>query len=148
MMLKKNQPKMPANISIKMKVITLSNDNGVAQKKCRRHEIFIDKKRYSISSVFELSEVLRASLNSKGNKMEMRTGYKHFAATRLVSRQTLKASLLLLALALILGTKSFGAPSKLFPNPFDQSEVRNAVQHIFNQLKAGEYAALYDSLPS
>jgi hypothetical protein len=95
--------------------------------------MFIDKKRYSVSSVFEL---------------EMRTGYKHFAATRLVSRQTLKASLLFLALALISGTKSFGAPSKFFPNPSDQSEVRNAVQRIFNQLKAGEYGALYDSLPT
>src|SRR5438874_6025814 len=32
--------------------------------------------------------------------------------------------------------------------PSDQSEVRAAVQRIFNQLKAGEYEALYDSLPS
>jgi hypothetical protein len=30
----------------------------------------------------------------------------------------------------------------------DQSDVRAAVQHIFNQLKNGEYEALYDSLPS
>jgi len=30
----------------------------------------------------------------------------------------------------------------------DQSEVRAAVQRIFDQLKAGEYGGLYDSLPS
>jgi hypothetical protein len=32
--------------------------------------------------------------------------------------------------------------------PSDESDVRNAVQHIFNQLKSGQYSALYDSLPS
>jgi hypothetical protein len=32
--------------------------------------------------------------------------------------------------------------------PSDESEVRSAVQHIFDQLKAGQYQALYDSLPS
>src|SRR5438046_10733579 len=32
--------------------------------------------------------------------------------------------------------------------PSDQSDVRAAVQSIFDQLKAGQYAALYDSLPS
>ena len=32
--------------------------------------------------------------------------------------------------------------------PTDQTEVRAAVQRIFNQLKNGEYSALYDSLPS
>ena len=32
--------------------------------------------------------------------------------------------------------------------PSDESDVRNAVQHIFNQLKSGQYGALYDSLPS
>src|SRR5262245_26358368 len=31
--------------------------------------------------------------------------------------------------------------------PSDQSDVRAAVQDIFNQLKAGQYEALYDSLP-
>ena len=30
----------------------------------------------------------------------------------------------------------------------DESDVRNAVQHIFDQLKNGQYGALYDSLPS
>src|SRR5437867_11575085 len=32
--------------------------------------------------------------------------------------------------------------------PSDQSDVRAAVQLIFDQLKAGQYAALYESLPS
>lgn len=31
--------------------------------------------------------------------------------------------------------------------PSDESEVRSAVQRIFDQLKGGEYEALYDSLP-
>jgi hypothetical protein len=30
----------------------------------------------------------------------------------------------------------------------DESDVRNAVQHIFDQLKSGQYESLYDSLPS
>ena len=30
----------------------------------------------------------------------------------------------------------------------DESDVRAAVQHIFDQLKAGQYEALYDTLPS
>src|SRR5580765_2886436 len=30
----------------------------------------------------------------------------------------------------------------------DESDVRNAVQHIFDQLKNGQYESLYDSLPS
>src|SRR6266446_4463971 len=32
--------------------------------------------------------------------------------------------------------------------PSDESEVRNSVQRIFDQLKAGQYEGLYDSLPS
>jgi len=32
--------------------------------------------------------------------------------------------------------------------PSDQSDVRAAVQRIFDQLKSGEYASLYDALPS
>jgi hypothetical protein len=32
--------------------------------------------------------------------------------------------------------------------PSDESDVRGAVQRIFDQLKAGQYEALYDSLPS
>src|SRR5216684_4526678 len=32
--------------------------------------------------------------------------------------------------------------------PSDVTDVRSALQRIFNQLKQGEYDALYDSLPS
>ncbi len=32
--------------------------------------------------------------------------------------------------------------------PSDESEVRNAIQRTFDQLKNGQYGALYDSLPS
>jgi hypothetical protein len=32
--------------------------------------------------------------------------------------------------------------------PSDQSDVRAAVQRVFDQLKAGQYESLYDSLPS
>jgi hypothetical protein len=32
--------------------------------------------------------------------------------------------------------------------PSDESEVRSSVQRIFDQLKTGQYEALYDSLPS
>jgi len=50
--------------------------------------------------------------------------------------------ILILALVLLLATTAaFAAPS-------DQSEVRAAVQHIFDQLKSGEYEALYDALPA
>ncbi len=41
-----------------------------------------------------------------------------------------------------------GALPHSLPAPSDQSEVRAAVQRIFDQLKAGEYGGLYDSLPS
>ena len=32
--------------------------------------------------------------------------------------------------------------------PSDETEVRSTIQHVFDQLKSGEYGALYDSLPS
>ena len=32
--------------------------------------------------------------------------------------------------------------------PSDESDVRSMIQHVFDQLKSGEYGALYDSLPS
>src|SRR4051794_31213752 len=38
--------------------------------------------------------------------------------------------------------------SSAFAAPSDQSDVRAAVQRIFNQLKNGEYSSLYDALPS
>jgi len=32
--------------------------------------------------------------------------------------------------------------------PSDETEVRSTIQHVFDQLKSGEYGALYDGLPS
>jgi hypothetical protein len=32
--------------------------------------------------------------------------------------------------------------------PSDESDVRSTIQHVFDQLKSGEYGSLYDSLPS
>src|SRR5436190_17874878 len=40
------------------------------------------------------------------------------------------------------------APRADLAAPSDQTDVRAAVQRIFNQLKNGEYSALYDALPS
>jgi hypothetical protein len=40
------------------------------------------------------------------------------------------------------------APGAGLAAPSDQTDVRAAVQRIFNQLKNGEYSALYDALPS
>ena len=40
------------------------------------------------------------------------------------------------------------APAAPGASPSDESDVRNAVQRIFDQLKNGQYGALYDSLPS
>jgi len=48
----------------------------------------------------------------------------------------------MLALALLLATTAVLAA------PSDQSEVRAAVQHIFDQLENGQYEALYDALPA
>jgi len=60
---------------------------------------------------------------------------------------------MLLTTVLILSSflSASAAPASAAPAsaaPSDEAEVRNAVQRIFNQLKSGEYAALYDSLPS
>ena len=38
--------------------------------------------------------------------------------------------------------------ARVSATPADTDEVRNAVQRIFDQLKSGQYEALYDSLPS
>jgi hypothetical protein len=43
---------------------------------------------------------------------------------------------------LLSASAAFAAP------PSDETDVRNAVQKIFNQLKSGQYGSLYDSLPS
>ncbi|MEK6334783.1 MAG: hypothetical protein AABM67_07535 [Acidobacteriota bacterium] len=53
----------------------------------------------------------------------------------------------LILLATGLGLFSVGA-RMVAAAPSDESEVRGAVQRIFDQLKAGQYEALYDSLPS
>lgn len=50
----------------------------------------------------------------------------------------------LFALALLAAVPAWAVPSK----PSDESEVRAVVQSIFEQLRTGQYAALYDSLPS
>ena len=54
-----------------------------------------------------------------------------------------RASAFITAIFILLITSSaaFAAPS-------DQSDVRAAVQRIFDQLKNGEYSSLYDALPS
>jgi len=46
-----------------------------------------------------------------------------------------------LGLILLFAISAFAAPS-------DQTDVRAAVQHIFDQLRNGEYSSLYDALPS
>lgn len=38
--------------------------------------------------------------------------------------------------------------SAIAGSPSDESDVRATVQRVFDQLKSGQYAALYDSLPS
>ena len=51
--------------------------------------------------------------------------------------------------SLLLLTITFGASALTTPAAAsDQTDVRNAVQRIFDQLKSGQYEALYDSLPS
>jgi hypothetical protein len=65
-------------------------------------------------------------------------------------KNPMKSKLLILSLVFVVCCLSFAAPA----NPAvsaalsDESEVRSAVQHIFDQLKGGQYEALYDSLPS
>lgn len=47
----------------------------------------------------------------------------------------------LLGLLVVFGGSAFAMPS-------DQTDVRAAVQRIFDQLKNGEYSSLYDALPA
>jgi len=66
-------------------------------------------------------------------------------------KNLLKSKLLILSLMFVVCCLSFLAPVSLpavGAAPSDESEVRNAVQRIFDQLKSGQYEALYDSLPS
>jgi hypothetical protein len=57
----------------------------------------------------------------------------------------MKTKLIILVLFSLSCAATAGAISVL---PSDESEVRSAVQRIFDQLKEGQFAALYDSLPS
>lgn len=57
----------------------------------------------------------------------------------------MKTKLITLALLSLLHTATAGTAGAI---PSDQSDVRSAVQRIFDQLKGGQYEALYDSLPS
>src|SRR5258708_17782784 len=55
---------------------------------------------------------------------------------------SMKTKILIIAIVLIASAAVASA------KPSDESEVRSSVQRIFDQLKAGQYEALYDSLPS
>ena len=57
----------------------------------------------------------------------------------------MKSKLIVFALLLLTCT-AIGATAGAAAS--DESEVRSAVQRIFDQLKAGQYEVLYDSLPS
>ena len=57
----------------------------------------------------------------------------------------MKSKLIVFALLFLICTASGAAVNAA---PSDESEVRSAVQRIFDQLKAGQYEVLYDSLPS
>ncbi len=64
-------------------------------------------------------------------------------------KRPMKSKLLILSLMFVVC--GFLAPANLpaaHAAPSDESEVRSAVQRIFDQLKGGQYEALYDSLPS
>jgi hypothetical protein len=57
----------------------------------------------------------------------------------------MKSKLPILVLSLLTCISSAGIVSAA---PSDEAEARSSVQRIFDQLKAGQYEALYDSLPS
>jgi len=61
----------------------------------------------------------------------------------------MKTKLTFLLAFLVLGCLSLSAIlAKAAPGPSDESDVRATVQRVFDQLKSGQYAALYDALPS
>jgi len=60
-----------------------------------------------------------------------------------LAQSRMKNNRMLVLLALIIMT-----PASVAALPSDESDVRNAVQRIFDQLKNGQYGELYDSLPS
>lgn len=57
----------------------------------------------------------------------------------------MNSKLLILVLSLL---SCITADGEVSAAPSDEAEVRSSVQRIFDQLKAGQYEALYDSLPS
>jgi len=63
------------------------------------------------------------------------------------TKRRVKTRFGLLTLVLICGL-AFAALSRPVVAASDESDVRSAVQRIFDQLKKGEYEAPYDSLPS
>ena len=65
----------------------------------------------------------------------------------LKSLMRIKRTILSLLL-LISGSILLAPAGSMAATPSDESEVRGAVQRIFDQLKAGQYEALYDSIPS
>lgn len=60
-------------------------------------------------------------------------------------KMRMKTKLIILVLLFLCCAATAGTVSAL---PSDESEVHGAVQRIFDQLKAGQYENLYDSLPS
>ena len=64
---------------------------------------------------------------------------KTFPKMKMITRTS--AFITAILVLLITSSAALAAPS-------DQSDVRAAVQRIFNQLKNGEYSSLYDALPS
>ena len=66
-------------------------------------------------------------------------------------KKPMKSKLSILSLMFAIAGLCFVAPASLTAAsaaPSDETEVRGAVQRIFDQLKDGQYEALYDSLPS
>ncbi len=66
-------------------------------------------------------------------------------------KKPMKSKLLILSVMFVICCSGIMAPASLTAvsaAPSDESEVRSAVQRIFDQLKDGQYEALYDSLPS
>ena len=57
-----------------------------------------------------------------------------------------KTKILILRLMLLIASFTIAVTESAQAS--DESDVRAAVQHIFDQLKAGQYEALYDTLPS
>lgn len=61
------------------------------------------------------------------------------------SRMKIRALVIICVIGML---NSLSAAHLTAAAPSDESEVRNAIQHTFDQLKNAQYAALYDSLPA